>query len=47
MPQTGKTKYRLIVGVVLVVVALAGVFAFNDFTPIQTVVEKTVAYEKK
>ena len=47
MPQTSKIKYRLIMGVLVVFALFLGVIAFNDFTPAQKAVEKTVTYEKK
>ena len=47
MHQTGKMKYRLIKIILIIGAIFLGVVAFNDFTPTQTAVEKTVVYEKQ
>ena len=47
MLQNSKIKSRLVGGVLIIIVLFLGVMAFNDFTPEQKPVEKTVAYGQK
>ena len=47
MSQISKMKYRIVKVVLVVVAIFLCIIAFNDFTPTQTSVEKTIAYEKK
>lgn len=47
MLQNMKIKSRLIWGILLIGAIFMGIVAFNDFTPDQKPVEKTVVYGKK